>query len=92
MLDSALERDQKARPFEKVIRQLGEIIKDDPTLYDQLSKTPDKESFVDLYVSLGADRGCKFTRDDLLIVVQEQKQGSNWVIPKSVLRLIAERF
>ena len=92
MLDSALERDLKARPFEKDIRQLGEILKEDPSLIDQLDQTPDKESFIDLYVSLGAERGIEFTREDLLIVVQEQKQGSNWVIPKPVLRLIADRF
>lgn len=92
MLESALERDLEARPFEKVIRQFGEIIKENSDLYQQLSETPDKESFIDLYVKLGADQGCAFSRDDLLIVVQEQKQGSNWVIPKSVLRLIAERF
>ena len=92
MLDSALERDQKARPFEKTIRELGELIKDDQTMYDRLSQTPDKESFIDAYVALGAENGLMFGRDDLLIVVQEQKQGSDWVIPKKVLRLIAERF
>ncbi len=92
MLESALERDLNARPFEKVIRQFGEIVKDDPALYEQLSETPNKESFIDKYVSLGAEHGCEFSRDDLLIAVQEQKQGRNWVIPKSVLRLIAERF
>lgn len=92
MLESALERDLNARPFEKVIRQFGEILKDDPALIDRLDQTPDKDSFVDMYVALGAERGCQFTREDLLVVVQEQKQGSNWVIPKPVLRLIAERF
>ena len=92
MLDSALERDQKARPFEKVIRKFGEIIKDDRALIDQLDQTPDKDSFIDMYVTLGAERGCEFSREDLLVVVQEQKQGRDWVIPKPVLRLIAERF
>lgn len=92
MLDSALERDLKARPFEKTIRQLGEMIKDDQAMYDRLSETPDKDSFIDLYVALGAENGLVFSRDELLIVVQEQKQGSDWVIPKKVLRLIAERF
>lgn len=92
MLDSALERDQKARPFEKTIRELGELIKNDPKMYDRLDQTPDKESFVDLYVALGAENGLNFSRNDLLIVVQEQKQGSDWVIPKKVLRLVAERF
>ena len=92
MLESALERDLEARPFEKVIRQFGEIVKSDSSLYDKLAATPDKDAFIDMYVSLGAEQGCMFNRDDLLVVVQEQKQGSNWVIPKSVLRLIAERF
>lgn len=92
MLESALERDLEARPFEKVIRQFGEIVKSDSSLYDKLDATPDKDSFIDLYVTLGTEQGCVFSRDDLLVVVQEQKQGRNWVIPKPVLRLIAERF
>lgn len=92
MLDSALERDLKARPFEKSIRQLGEIIKEDDAMFDRLEGTPDKESFLDVYVTLGAEKDLHFSKDDLLVVVQEQKQGSNWVIPKKVLRLIAERF
>ena len=92
MLDAALERDQKARPFEKTIRQLGEIIKDDEAMYERLSETPDKDSFIDVYIALGAENDLHFNRDDLLVVVQEQKQGTDWVIPKKVLRLIAERF
>ena len=92
MLKSALERDQMARTFEPVIRQFGEIVKSDPALYQKLEATPDKDSFIDLYVQLGAENGCVFNRDDLLVAVQEQKQGSNWVIPKSVLRLVRERF
>ena len=81
-----------ARPFEQTIRQFGEMIKQDKLLLDELNKTPDKESFIQLYIKLGAERDCHFSRDNLLVVIQEQKQGSNWVIPKSVLRLIAERF
>lgn len=92
MLKSALERDQMARPFEPAIRKFGEIVKDDPALFEKLSATPDKDSFIDMYVRLASEYGCVFNRDDLLIAVQEQKQGSNWVIPKAVLRLIAERF
>ena len=92
MLDSALERDHKARPFEKTIRQLGERIKDSDAMFDRLEATPDKESFIDVYVAMGAENDLHFTKDDLLVVVQEQKQGKDWVIPKKVLRLIAERF
>lgn len=92
MLDSALERDQKARPFEKTIRQLGEIVKDDPAMYERLSQTPDRDSFIDMYVAMGDEQGLHFTRDELLVAVQEQKQGKDWVIPKKVLGLIAERF
>lgn len=92
MLKAALERDQNARSFEKVIRQFGEIVKDEPALFARLGATPDKESFIELYIALAAERGLDFNRDELLIAVQEQKQGANWVIPKPVLRLIAERF
>ena len=92
MLESALERDLKARPFEKAIRQFGEILKEDRSLIDRLDETPDKQAFIDLYIALAAEHGCEFSEGDLLIAVQEQKQGSNWVIPKPVLRLIADRF
>ena len=92
MLESALERDQMARPFERVIRQFGEVLNKDDNLVEQLDKTPDKDSFIDLYIALGAKNDCIFTREDLLIAVQEQKMGSNWVIPKKVLRMIGDRF
>lgn len=92
MLDSALERDQMARPFEKTIRQFGEILNRESSLVEQLDNTSDKDSFIDLYIALGAQHDCIFTREDLLVAVQEQKMGSNWVIPKRVLRLIADRF
>jgi hypothetical protein len=92
MLESALERYQNARPFEKVIREFGEKVNQDPAIIDRLDQTPDKDSFTDLYVALGAEHGCAFSRADRLVAVQEQKQGSNRVIPKAVLRLIAERF
>lgn len=92
MLESALERDHNARPYEKTIRELGEFIKDDPAMFDRLDKTPDKDSFIDTYIAMGAEKGLAFTRDDLLVCVQEQKQGKDWVIPKKVLGLIAERF
>jgi len=92
MLKTAMERNQQARPFEKSIKQFGEAVMNDQSLLTRLDQTPDKESFIQLYRGLAADRGIHFSRDDLLIAVQEQKQGSNWVIPKTVLRMIADRF
>jgi len=92
MLKTAMERDQMARPFEKSIKQFGEAVMNDQSLLAKLDQTPDKESFIQLYRGLAADQGIHFSRDDLLIAVQEQKQGSNWVIPKTVLRMIADRF
>jgi len=92
MLQAALERDAQARPFEKNIKRFGEVVMNDPALLEKLDTSPDKESFIQLYRELAAGRGIHFSRDELLIAVQEQKQGSNWVIPKSVLRMIADRF
>ncbi len=92
MLKSALERDMKARPFEKPMREFGEILKDDEGLYKRLSETPSKESFVTLYLDMAAERGFNFSRDDMEVAVQEQKQGQNWIIPPKVQRLIRERF
>lgn len=92
MLKAALERDIQARPFEKAIRQFGEILMNDRELLMKLDLTPDRESFINRYLKMAADQGCYFSRDDLLVAVQEQKQGSNWVIPKAVLRMIADRF
>lgn len=92
MLQAALERDAQSRPFEQSIKQFGELVLNDPALLARLDESPDKESFIQLYRKLADEQGIRFTREELLIVVQEQKQGSNWVIPKAVLRLIAERF
>ena len=92
MLKSAKEEYAKQRPFEKPMRQFGEVLKDDQSLYDRLSETPDKDAFIDLYLSMAAERGFNFSRDDLEVVVQEQKQGKDWVIPPKVQRLVRERF
>lgn len=92
MLKAAMERDSKSRPFEKTIKQFGEIVMTDPTLLAKLEETRDAESFISTYCRLAADRGIYFGPDDLRIVVQEQKHGSNWVIPKVVLNIVRERF
>lgn len=92
MLKAAMERDTQSRPFERTIKQFGEVVMNNPTLLAKLDESPDKEGFIQLYRQLAEEQGIHFSRDELLIVVQEQKQGSNWVIPKAVLRLIAERF
>lgn len=92
MLEKALQRDADSRPFEKEIRKLGEIIMNDAQLLDRLDATPTKNDFVDLYCSLAKERNINFTKADLLIAVQEQKTGHDWILPKKVLRMIAERF
>lgn len=92
MLQAAQERDAQARPFEKNIKRFGEAVMADPGLLQKLDNTPDKETFIQMYRDLAAGSGIHFSRDELLIAVQEQKQGSNWVIPKVVLRMIADRF
>lgn len=92
MLQTSLEHSQQTRPYEKAIRQFGEILLNDPPLLAQLDTAPDKESFIRLYIRLAADRNCRFSAEQLEVAVQEQKQGSNWIIPKVVLRMIADRF
>ena len=92
MLEKALQRDIESRPFEKEMKKFGEILLKEPNLLDQLDKTPDKHAFVDLYCKLARDRGISFSKDDLLIAVQEQKHGKNWILPKPVLMMVREKF
>lgn len=92
MLKAALERDTLSRPFEKEIKKFGELVLSEPEILTQLEKTSDSESFISTYCQLAANKDIHFTPAELRIVVQEQKQGSNWVIPKVVLSLIRERF
>ena len=91
MLEKALERDMEARPFEKEIRKFGEAVLADPSLVEKLDATPNRDAFMDAYCALAKERGISFTKDDLAIAYQEQKQGSNWVLPKKVLIMMATR-
>ena len=92
MLKAAEERDSMNRPFEKEIKKFGEIVMSSPELLAKLEETSDAESFITTYCKLAAEEGINFTPSDMRIVVQEQKQGSNWVIPKVVLNIVRERF
>lgn len=92
MLEKALQRDAQARPFEREMKAFGEILLNDQGLMERLDTTPDKKAFIDMYLALAKERGIHFSREDLMIAVQEQKQGSDWIIPKKVIRMIADRF
>lgn len=92
MLDSALARDTNNRSFEKEVRKFGEILKEDNALLAKLEATSDADSFIAMYVAMAAQKGIHFTADDMKIVVQEQKTGTNWLIPKVVLMMVRERF
>jgi hypothetical protein len=92
MLEKGLQRDTEARPFEKEMRKFGEMLLKEPSLLAKLDATPDKKSFIDLYLRLAKDRGISFSKNDLLIAVQEQKHGHNWVLPKPVLMMVREKF
>lgn len=92
MLEKALQRDTESRYFEKEIKRLGEIVMNDQRLLDRLDMTPSKNAFIDMYCELAKEHNINFSKADLLIAVQEQKQGQDWIIPKKVLRMIADRF
>jgi hypothetical protein len=92
MLEKALQRDAQSRPFEREMKAFGEILLNDHALLEKLDATPDKKSFIDMYLTLAKERGIHFSREDLLIAVQEQKQGQDWILPKKVIRMIADRF
>ncbi|MFV1922324.1 MAG: hypothetical protein ACMZ63_06965 [Methylotenera sp.] len=92
MLHSALERDANNRAFEKEVRKFGEILKDDDAMLAKLEATSDADSFIAAYVNMAAQKGIHFTADDMKIVVQEQKTGHDWLIPKVVLMMVRERF
>jgi hypothetical protein len=92
MIDSALSRDANNRAFEKEVRKFGEILKGDDALLARLETTSDADSFIAAYISMAAQKGIHFTADDMKIVVQEQKTGQDWLIPKVVLMMVRERF
>jgi len=92
MLKSAEERDKRARPFEQDMRKFGEHIRNNKEFLAELDRAPDKDAFVQLYCQRAAEMGFEFTWKELLIAVQEQKTGSNWIIPSVVLKMVAERF
>lgn len=92
MLEKALKRDNEDRYFEKDMKKFGELVMSDPSLLEKLDKTHDKNEFIDLYCRLAKERGITFSKADLLVAVQEQKQGQNWIIPKKVLIMIRDRF
>jgi hypothetical protein len=92
MLESASKRDAHARAFEVEVRKFGEIVMNDPSIIEKLDATSDAHSFITTYVNLAAEKGIHFTAENMKIVVQEQKTGSNWLIPKAVLSIVRERF
>lgn len=92
MLEKAQLRDAENRAFESEIKKFGELVMSDAGLLAQLDQTPDKNAFIEKYVALAKSNGIHFSRSDLEIAVQEQKQGHDWIIPKKVLRMIADRF
>lgn len=92
MLEKALQRDAESRPFEKEIKKFGEILLSTPELLERLDMTPDKNAFIEAYIAMAREHGITFSRGDLEIVVQEQKQGHDWILPKKVIRMIADRF
>ncbi|MBA2126996.1 hypothetical protein DLM45_12300 [Hyphomicrobium methylovorum] len=92
MLEKALQRDAESRPFEKEMRKLGDLVMKDPALLDRLEATPTKEAFINVYCEMAREQNISFTRDDLLIAVQEQKHGKDYVLPKKILRMVMDRF
>jgi hypothetical protein len=92
MLKSAQERDKLARPFELEMRKFGELIRNDKTFLNELDEAADRDSFVHLYCRRAAENGLHFSKEDMLTAVQEQKHGSNWILPGVVLKMVAERF
>jgi len=92
MLEKALQRDAEARPFEKELKKLGEMVMNDQSLLDRLDTTATKSAFIDMYCALAKERNIHFSKADLLIAVQEQKHGKDWIIPKKILRMIMDRF
>lgn len=92
MLDAALTRDTNNRMFEKEVRKFGEIVKSNDELLARLEATSDADSFISTYISMAAQEGIHFNANDMKIVVQEQKTGHDWLIPKVVLMMVRERF
>lgn len=84
MLESALERDSGS-PL---------VQEDHQAVWGDRKKRPDdartagsdtrKRQLHRSYIETAAAQGLQFSLDGLLVVIQEQKHGSNWVIPRPV--------
>jgi hypothetical protein len=82
MLESVRQIVENERSYEGVMRTFGEILQEDPELQARLDQVVDKDEFARLYVELGTQKGYEFSLDQMLTVMQEQRQGSNWVLPR----------
>lgn len=91
MLETVRKEVMQERAFEKEMRKFGELVIDDPGIQEQLRAINDRDVFISTYVRLAAEKGFRFTEEQMRVAVQEQKQGSDWILPRvvqSMLRLL----
>lgn len=84
MLETVRQSVAQERAYESVMREFGELVERDPTIQSRLDAVSDKDGLAELYVQIGSENGFHFTADQVRIVMQEQKQGSNWILPRCV--------
>lgn len=92
MLESVRHDIIQERAFEEAIRGFGEIVVRDKAIQVKLNNAVDngvsRDEWIALYVALAKERGFAFTAPQMLVAMQEQKQGKDKIIPSLVQRLI----
>ncbi len=90
MLKAVQETVKSERAYESVMRSFGEILERDSNLQKKLNEVVDKDGFAKIYVELAAEKGYEFTVNQMFTAMQEQKQGSNWVLPRCAQSIMRE--
>jgi hypothetical protein len=93
MLESVRHDIIQERSFEEAIRRFGEIVVQDKVVQGKLNGSIDKgesrAQWVALYAALAKEKGFSFTAEQMLVAMQEQKQGKDKIIPSMVQKMIS---
>lgn len=93
MLESVRHDITQERSFEDAIRAFGETVVQDRAIQGKLNGAIDKgesrDQWIALYVALAREKGFSFTPAQMLVAMQEQKQGKDKIIPSLVQKMIS---
>lgn len=93
MLQVVRDEVKSQRSFEQAIREFGLIVAQESTVQARLSDAIDSgmtlDEWVAFYTRLAGERGHVFTPEQLLVAMQEQRQGRDRIFPSIVQKWIA---